>query len=79
MSKFTDNIDHKTVVLDKQAIKVRNEAQKDYTKMFDKAGIQRGPGRGVYLGSKAKDKKGKKSMSLAKKTKTLKAPKATGR
>jgi len=58
MSKFTDNIDHKTVVLDKQAIKVRNEAQKDYTKMFDKAGIQRGPGRGVYLGSKAKDKKG---------------------
>lgn len=53
-----NNIDHKTVILSKQEVKARNEANKDYTKMLNKASIQRGPGRGVYIGSKAKNTKG---------------------
>ncbi|MBU1020339.1 MAG: ABC transporter ATP-binding protein, partial [Firmicutes bacterium] len=53
-----DTIDHKSIILDKDQIKKRNEANKDYTKMFDKTTSGRGPGRGMYLGSKPKNSKG---------------------
>ena len=54
------NIDHSKVILDKKQIKIRNEANKDYSKMLSKTTTRgaRGPGRGMYLGGKAKDSKG---------------------
>ena len=53
------NVNHAEVVLDKNQVKVRNEANKDYTKMLSKTSTRgtRGPGRGMYLGGKAKDSK----------------------
>ncbi len=54
------NIDHFKTILDRNQIKVRNEANKDYSKMLAKTTTRgaRGPGRGMYLGGKAKDSKG---------------------
>ncbi len=52
-------VDHKKVVLDKNQIKARNEANKDYSKELSKTTTRgtRGPGRGMYLGGKAKNSK----------------------
>ena len=54
------NINHSKVILNKDQIKKRNEATKDYSKMLSKTTRRgsRGPGRGMYLGGKAKDSKG---------------------
>lgn len=51
---------HSEVILNKNQIKIRNEANKDYSKMLSKTSTRgtRGPGRGMYLGGKAKDSKG---------------------
>lgn len=58
LDPFKD-IDHSTIILNKDQIKQRNEATKDYTKELNKTkGGHRGPGRGMYLGGKAKDTKG---------------------
>ena len=58
MDPFKD-LDHKSVVLDKAKVKKRNEATKDYSKEMNKtSGRTRGPGRGMYLGGKAKNTKG---------------------
>ena len=53
------DFDHKNNVLNKEEVKKRNEATKDYSKEMNKTqGGHRGPGRGMYLGGKAKDTKG---------------------
>ncbi len=54
------NTDHSEVILSKDQIKKRNEANKDYSKMLSKTTTRgtRGPGRGMYLGGKANDSKG---------------------
>jgi len=51
--------DHSKVVLNKDQIKKRNESNKDYSKMLSKTSTRggRGPGRGMYLGGKAKNSK----------------------
>jgi len=53
------NTNHSEVILDKNQVKVRNEANKDYSIMLSKTSTRgtRGPGRGMYLGGKAKDSK----------------------
>lgn len=53
-----NNMDHSKIILDKQSVKKRNEKNKDYTKEFNKTRSGHGPGRGMYLGKTAKDKKG---------------------
>lgn len=53
-----DNINHQTVILNKDEVKKRNEATKDYSKILNKTASGRGPGRGMYIGSKPKDSKG---------------------
>lgn len=52
-------VDHKKVVLDKNQIKARNEANKDYSKELSKTSTRgtRGPHGGMYLGGKAKNSK----------------------
>ena len=53
------DLDHKNIILNKEDVKKRNEATKDYTKELSKTkGGHHGPGRGMYLGGKAKDTKG---------------------
>ena len=49
------NTDHQTVILSKHDIKIRNEANKDYSKQLNKVA---GGRHGVYLGSNASDRKG---------------------
>ncbi len=53
------NTDHQAVILTKNQVKKRNEANKDYSKMLSKTSTRggRGPGRGMYLGGKAKNSK----------------------
>ena len=53
------NIDHSKIILSKDDIKKRNEANRDYSKMLSKTSRRgsRGPGKGMYLGAKAKDSK----------------------
>lgn len=53
------HIDHKEVILNKNQVKKRNEANKDYSKMLSKTSTRGtgGPGRGMYLGGKAKNSK----------------------
>lgn len=62
MSKPVDpfkDLDHKNIILDKEKIKKRNEATKDYSKEMNKTQNRgRGPGRSMYLGGKATDTKG---------------------
>lgn len=53
-----NNTDQNNIIMSKQDIIKRNEANKDYTKMMNKTSGGHGPGRGVYLGSKATNKKG---------------------
>jgi len=57
-NKFA-NVDHSKILLDKDQVKKRNEANKDYSKMLSKTSGRggRGPGRGMYLGGKAKNSK----------------------
>lgn len=53
------DLDHRKNILNKEDIKKRNEATKDYSKEMNKTkGGHRGPGRSMYLGGKAKDTKG---------------------
>jgi ATP-binding cassette subfamily B protein len=51
-----DDVDHKTVILTKDQVKQRNEATNDYSKVLNTR-VGRGPGGGVYLGKKAKNRK----------------------
>jgi ATP-binding cassette subfamily B protein len=51
-----NDIDHKNEILPKSKVKRRNEATTDYSKEFNKSRVGHGPGRGVYLGSKASDR-----------------------
>lgn len=56
-----NTINHQEVILGKTEIKKRNEANKDYSKILEKSTRNRGgrgPGRGMYLGGKAKNSKG---------------------
>ncbi|MFK5882956.1 MAG: ABC transporter ATP-binding protein [Candidatus Izemoplasma sp.] len=58
-TKEEDKVNHQEVILDKLSVKKRNELNKDYSKMFSKTrNSGRGPGRGMYLGGKAKNTKG---------------------
>ena len=50
------NVDHQTVILNKHDIKIRNEANKDYSKHLNK--VVRGGRHSVYLGKNASDRKG---------------------
>lgn len=54
--KPESTVDHRTVVLNKREIKLRNEKNRDYTKQLNKV-VGGGPHR-MYLGSNAKDRKG---------------------
>ena len=62
MPKVVDpykDFNHKEAILNKEQVKKRNEATKDYTKEMNKtSGRHRGPGGGMYLGGKAKNTKG---------------------
>ncbi len=50
------NTNHSKVILNKKQVKVRNEANKDYSKMLSGTTNRgRGPGRGMYLGGKPKN------------------------
>ena len=50
------NINHQETVLRKHDVKIRNEANKDYSKQLNK--VIGGPGHRIYLGSNAGDRKG---------------------
>ena len=53
------DFNHKESILNKEQVKKRNEATKDYSKEMNKTNSgQRGPGRSMYLGGKAKNTKG---------------------
>ena len=53
------NVNHSKVILNKNDVKIRNEANKDYSKMLSKTSSRgRGPGRGMYVGAKPKNTKG---------------------
>lgn len=53
-----NNINHKEVILNKQDIIKRNEENKDYSKIMSKSKGGHGPGRGMYLGKNASNRKG---------------------
>ncbi|QMS85962.1 ABC transporter ATP-binding protein [Candidatus Xianfuyuplasma coldseepsis] len=53
---MNNNVDHSRVVLDKRAIKLRNQQNKDYSKDLNKV-VGGGPRR-MYLGKNASDRKG---------------------
>lgn len=52
-----DNVDHSNVILDKVKVKKRNEATNDYSKQLNKTGGGMGPGRGLYVGKTASNRK----------------------
>jgi len=56
MKNKAPQVDHRTVILGKKDIKERNERNRDYSKQLNKV-VGGGPRR-MYLGSKAKDRKG---------------------
>lgn len=53
---MNNNVDHRNVVLNKRAIKKRNQENKDYSKDLNK--IVGGGPRRMYIGKNAKDRKG---------------------